>query len=210
MANCDYRCIELTGKNGKGKVAIVDVDTYEKYGHLAWHLSNWGYPMRRIGNRNEKKKTILLHRLVIGAKDGEIVDHKNRNRLDARRSNLRICTASDNAKNRSGVKGYSYDKGRNKWVVVYRHKFCGRFDTEEEAKRQYQLMKSGVEYKTQQRKHHMLPKGVMFMEYMLDKGTPYYVRPKLNGKRYFLGYFATIDEAKAVYDKFVEERKVGK
>jgi len=56
----------------------------------------------------------------------------------------------------------------------------------------------------------MLPKGVMFMEYMLDKGTPYYVRPKLNGKRYFLGYFATIDEAKAVYDKFVEERKVGK
>lgn len=210
MKNCDYRCIELTGKNGKGKVAIVDDDTYQKYGHLAWHLSNWGYPSRRIGKKNEKKKTILLHRLVIGAKDGDIVDHCNRNKLDARRCNLRVCSAKENGLNKSGVMGITFDKSRNKWAVQYHGKFCGRFDTKEEAEKQYRLMKSGVEYPKSIRKRYMLPKGVYYMKSMSKIGKPFYVRPSFEGKRHFLGYYATIGEAKAVYDKFTEERKVGK
>lgn len=40
-----------------------------------------------------------MHRLIIGAKEGEHVDHKNGNSLDNRRSNLRICTRSQNIAN---------------------------------------------------------------------------------------------------------------
>ena len=55
--------------------------------------------------------------------DGEImVDHTNRNRLDNRKNNIRICYVGDNNKNRSlnfnsksGVIGVSWRSKRNKW-----------------------------------------------------------------------------------------------
>lgn len=41
-----------------------------------------------------------LHRLVIGAKDNEMVDHIDINSQNNRKSNLRICTSQQNALNR--------------------------------------------------------------------------------------------------------------
>lgn len=56
-----------------------------------------GYPQTHKGG-----KTVSAHRFVVGAKPGEIVDHINRDRCDARRANLRIVTAQENAQNRGG------------------------------------------------------------------------------------------------------------
>lgn len=205
MKNCNSYCIELTGKNGRGKVAIVDADTYKKYGHLRWHLTNWGYARRSYGPRGEVRR-VLLHRLVMDAKDGEIVDHRNRNKLDNRRCNLRICSAKDNARNRSGVTGVSFDKSRNKWAVRYLRKFYGRYETKAEAEAAFKRARSGIEYPKTYRKRYMLPKGVLFMRGRAPRGKPYYARPQVNNRKVFLGYFATADEAKQAYDNYIRQQ----
>lgn len=186
--------IELSGKRGKGHRTLVDEVTYNQYNHLSWYLGDTGYAIRK-----PKGEIMRLHRLVVNAPEGMVVDHLNGNKLDNRKSNLRICTQAENAKNRKDIVGICYDKNRGKWIVRYRNKFYGRYITEQEASRAYQLAKSGVKYNTKQRVRYMLPKGVLFYK---GYKKPYAVRPQLNGKKYFLGYFATAEEAKNVYDNF--------
>jgi len=186
--------IELSGKKGKGHRTLVDEETYNQYKHLSWYLGDTGYAIRK-----PKGEIMRLHRLVANAPEGMVVDHLNGDTLDNRKSNLRVCTQAENARNRKGTKGVCYDKSKGKWMVRYRNKFFGRYKTEQEASRAYQLACSGVEYKTKQRVRYMLPTGVLFYK---GYKKPYVVRPQIDGKRYFLGYFATAEEAKNVYDNF--------
>lgn len=175
--------IELSGKRGKGRRTLVDEDIYKKYGGLSWYLSDTGYALRKPSDG-----IVRLHRLVIEAKEGEIVDHKNRDKLDNRRSNLRIVTHSQNAFNRRH-KGYSWDKSKQKFIVSYRRKFYGRYKTEVEAKRAYQLACSGLPYEKTRRKYWNLPTGIT------KQFGKYRVRPQRNGKRIWLGQFTTLEEA---------------
>ena len=147
--------IILSGKKANGKSVKVDDDDYEKYNHLNWHLSDTGYAVRRTNG-----ETTRLHRLIMNCPEGLVVDHLNGNKLDCRKSNMRICTQVENAKNHHGAKGYCYDKSKKKWIVRYRKKFWGRYETEEEAKQAYQLAKSGQDYQTTRRKYYMLPKHI--------------------------------------------------
>lgn len=82
----------------------------------------------------------LIHRLVIGAKRGECVDHINRNKLDNRRSNLRIVTRGQNAMNRQ-FKGYNWARREKKWraqIKVNGVKIhLGYFTEESEAREAY-------------------------------------------------------------------------
>ena len=193
--------IELSGKRGRGKKTLVDDSTFKKYNHLTWHLSDTGYAVRR--NKSEGG-TVRLHRLVVDAPEGMVVDHLNGDKLDNRLTNLRVCTQAENTRNRKDTKGIAFDKSRNKWVVRHRSKFYGRYDTEQEASRAYQKAKSGVEYKKTRRKRYMLPVGVYFYK---NYKKPYVARPQINGKRHFLGYFATAEEAKVAYDNFRQKEK---
>lgn len=65
-----------------------------------------------------KKRPIKLHRWVMGAQRGDIVDHANRNSLDCRKSNLRFATPSQSSINRvvavsaSGYRGVKTDFGK--------------------------------------------------------------------------------------------------
>ncbi|MBT8152725.1 HNH endonuclease [Epibacterium ulvae] len=75
------------------------------------------YVRRRHGNGVQ-----MLHRLILEAPKGVLVDHKNGDGLDNRRKNIRLVTAGDNmrnrrlnANNRSGVSGVCWDKGTRKW-----------------------------------------------------------------------------------------------
>ncbi len=55
--------------------------------------------------------TCLMHRIIINAQKGEIVDHINGNPLDNRRCNLRLCTQSQNLMNMRKTRGKSQYKG---------------------------------------------------------------------------------------------------
>lgn len=52
-------------------------------------------------------RTFLLHRVITGAKEGDVVDHINHDPLDNRKSNLRIVTPAENAQNRKGASRHS-------------------------------------------------------------------------------------------------------
>lgn len=126
----------------KGFYAIVDDGVFDKLSKFNWHYSV-GYACRDVWKKG-KNKRLMMHRLIIGAKQGEEVDHKNGDRLDNRGDNLRFCTRSQNnfnqqisSRNKSGYKGVSWDKGNKKWrsqAHINDKAFnLGRYDTKKEA-----------------------------------------------------------------------------
>lgn len=72
------------------------------------------------------------------------IDHININSLDNRIENLRVATMLEQTLNRKimeNVKGYRWDKSRQKWAAYIsinnKQTFLGRFDTEEGARNAY-------------------------------------------------------------------------
>lgn len=132
----------------KGKVTVVDDEDYERFGKFKWHCVGGRYAARSVGGR-KNKRMVYLHREIIGAKEDEIVDHINGNKLDNRRSNLRVVTVSENlyntsirSDNTSGYKGVSFVKDcRHKWEArIHKNgkkRVLGYFDTPEDAARMY-------------------------------------------------------------------------
>lgn len=126
----------------QNKVAIVDDDDYEYLSQWKWYYNRSGY-----ATRNESGHQILLHRLLIESGD-DYVDHINRNKLDNRKCNLRICSNSQNqanstkrSNNTSGYKGVSFNKQSKKWtaqITVNKNRIhLGYFDSPEDAAIEY-------------------------------------------------------------------------
>jgi len=95
----------------KGKVypCLYDQRDHKLISRFTWSLHSKGYAMTTI-----KGKTVLMHRLILGIVDKpEIeVDHRFHNKLDNRRSKIRVCTHSQNRRNsRKIMKGSSQFKG---------------------------------------------------------------------------------------------------
>lgn len=119
------RKITLNGKSGRGKVAVVDDEDFERIKVLPWYLHPSGtktcrslYPYTNIAG-----KRVFLHRMVMNCFDRCMtVDHINGDTMDCRRDNLRQCTHAQNLfnkrryrNNRSGYKGV-YRDGR-RWIA---------------------------------------------------------------------------------------------
>ncbi|MHC8516808.1 HNH endonuclease [Sporosarcina sp. ITBMC105] len=132
--------IQLT----QGKVALVDCEDFRRLSMFEWHFTGNGYAGRRLPV-NEGGNIVSMHREVIGeVPEGMVVDHINRNKLDNRRSNLRITTQSNNAANSgprrnstSKYKGVHWRKKDMKWVAKIERKgralTIGLFNAEEHA-----------------------------------------------------------------------------
>jgi hypothetical protein len=87
----------------------------------------------------------MMHRLILNAGPGDVVDHINRNTLDNRRENIRVCSTSENvqrALRKVAVSGYwGVRKSGLKYYVTVRNKrvtvWFSSHETAEEAARQY-------------------------------------------------------------------------
>jgi hypothetical protein len=92
---------------------------------------------------------LYMHRLVLGAPEGMMVDHKNGNGLDNRTANLRLTDNSGNQANATGglrsrsgssqYRGVTWDRDRSKWMAAIKvrgvRRHLGRFMDEASAAR---------------------------------------------------------------------------
>ena len=134
-------------KLSQNMFALVDDSDFEFLNKFKWHYRD-GYARRNI-YLNGKQSTWLIYWSVVGKPPrGLTVDHINGNTLDNRRENLRVCTRSENQRNRgkiknstSGFKGVSWHKNVGKWQasigIAGIMKYLGLFTNPEEAHKAY-------------------------------------------------------------------------
>ena len=116
------RKIYLRGKYGIGKYVLVDDEDYEELNKYKWRLRK-GYATRDGKMVNYKKgKIISMHREIMKAPLEKDIDHKDRNKLNNCKSNLRFCDMTQNLGNQkihrdntSGFKGVYFNKNAKKW-----------------------------------------------------------------------------------------------
>ena len=107
--------------------AIIDVEDVDKVKYIKWRLNCNGYVI------NSSNTNIFLHRRILGC--DSVVDPKNGNRLDNRKSNLRIATKSQNQMNvdYKGVYRTKNDKFMARIKINQKTIHLGVFVYEEEA-----------------------------------------------------------------------------
>lgn len=135
----------------KDEWAVIDASDADLVGALTWYVKEhhglkYAEHVSTAGERaNGSPRRLRMHRLILQPPDGKMIDHKDRDGLNNRRSNLRFATAHENQrnrisnKNRHGHKGVIDYCGRyaaviNAGEVYERH---GPFDTVDEAARAY-------------------------------------------------------------------------
>ncbi len=136
------RVVPIRGRDKtiRAYALISEADAERVLSHR-WSLNGTGYAWRNA--YLETPKHVYLHRFLMGCapNDGLHVDHINRDRLDNRRSNLRIGTPAEGRQNTpllSGrYRGVGFDRSRGLWQAQAqlgrRHYFLGRYRTEEDA-----------------------------------------------------------------------------
>ena len=118
----------------RGMVALIDDEDLEL---VLGRATAWKAVRSRLKNfpdqfyaqcwQKKGEPYFSMHRLIMNAQRGWVVDHINGDGLDNRRSNLRLVTYSQNAANRraraggtSRFKGVTWHKQSKKWQAVIR------------------------------------------------------------------------------------------
>jgi AP2 domain/HNH endonuclease len=129
----------------RGKSTLIDADDLLRVASLKWCAAEVrpGYWYAVTDARGQR---LYLHRFLMQPPVGLEVDHRNHDRLDNRKTNLRVCTHAENLWNRkgpaahgtSGFRGVSWDKNAGLWLAHYRGLdgklvSVGRYDTAEAA-----------------------------------------------------------------------------
>ncbi len=135
-----YNRYDLSGNFGigytnKDEEFYFDLEDYDLIKEYCWFIStNDNYV---VTNKIKGETLLKLHRFVMNAEKGKMIDHENRIKYDCRKNNLRFATNQENMMNKglgsnntSGVIGVSWSKEREKWEAYIRknkRKFLGYF-----------------------------------------------------------------------------------
>ena len=105
---------------------LFDKTDYDLIKDYCWRIDANGYVVTSTKDNLTGKynKIIKLHKLLMPCSADYIVDHKNTNRLDNQKCNLRMCYQKDNVKNhntfktnKTGVSGVTWNKRNQNWRV---------------------------------------------------------------------------------------------
>ena len=123
----------------------VDDEDYAYLTQWKWRLKQ-GYAVRSVNmgrvNGKQQTKTVMMHRVIMKTPDGLETDHRDLDKLNNQKHNLRVCTTAQNRQNRgaqinnkTGKKGVC--RNGKKWMANIgfqgKQKYLGTFDTIEEA-----------------------------------------------------------------------------
>lgn len=118
--------------SNKGIPIKVSNDDYKAFKDIKFNISGFGY-----AHYSGK----YLHKMI--KPSSEVVDHINGDKLDNRRSNLRVVTRSLNRvnskmqRNKSGFRGVYWRPDRNHWIARMnaggKYHYIGSFKTKLEA-----------------------------------------------------------------------------
>jgi len=138
--------IQLT----QGKVAVVDEEDYAELSQHKWYASpgcRTAYA-KRDTRKGGSRQTIYMHRQIMNPLPSLQIHHINHNGLDNRKSNLCICTKSQNNQSQlprtngtSRYKGVSRYMNNGKWRAEIRHNrryfYLGVFSSQVQAAKAY-------------------------------------------------------------------------
>lgn len=118
---------------GGGLFAMVDIEEWDRCKDRTWRASTvHGGQVYAVAISG--RKATYLHRFIMGEPNCE-VDHINLNRLDCRKSNLRLASRMEQSgntpirsDNTSGYKGVSLHKGMGKWRATIQKRTIGYFN----------------------------------------------------------------------------------
>ena len=129
-----------------GMCALVDPEDHDRVAAQKWYAIT-----RRSRGWVERVASgaTNLHSFILGIETDRhtYIDHKNRNPLDNRKANLRVCSPSQNKMNSrkprrvggasSRYKGVTWDKQHRKWRakihIDWATRYLGLFDDEDDA-----------------------------------------------------------------------------
>jgi hypothetical protein len=131
----------------KYRYTLVDPDDYQKLSKYPWQLVET-ICKTYYAARLDKGRIVHMHRVIMDAPKGILVDHRNRNGLDNTKRNMRFATRAQNSCNRvravkgtSKYRGVYYGKREKKWhaAICFNGKrmHLGYFTDELEAAKAY-------------------------------------------------------------------------
>ena len=237
------KLLEIRGKHGSiiGNYAIVDNYIYDELTKYKWYA----IPEQKANGeivyyvaRDDNGTTIRLHRHILKVTNTKIqVDHINRNPLDCRIENMRICTQSQNQANtgkkihtgtlQSQYKGVSKcENGNNCFKSSItnpnngQREYLGRFDSEEKAATAYDI--KAIEYYGEFAYLNFPNKDYSIVQMpekinqtsntghkniYIHSNGGFYVRKVINGIEYSK-HFRNIEDAKTYLNQIIHENKM--
>jgi hypothetical protein len=230
-----FKEIENMTINIRGYDVLIDDEDIERILKYKWQVfkgqqrgegyvyfvygSGSGYGKQR-GKRHDR---IHLHRLIINAPKGSIVDHADGNTLNNHKSNLRICNSVESARNRgvfknnkTGYRGVFFKKlgGINRFQtnISINGKIhnLGNYATAEAAAYIHEEVAKIVFGEYYRRPGYNVERPELLIEIMTCKARKlidgFSIRTKNKDKRYTLGPFGT--ESEVVNAHFIDRMKV--